>query len=56
MAEPEEKKPSVGELEGEQLDSVVGGGGKQTPAESPKEEITFEYGGMQIQYTQQKTD
>ena len=61
-------QPEPGELTKQQLDDVTGGLAKPGTAgikpasgvsmddESPKETITFEYGGLSIQYSQQKPD
>jgi hypothetical protein len=49
------------ELTGQELDAVMGGGAKaasgvKTMDEAPKETITFEYGGLAVQYTPQIPD
>lgn len=48
------------ELSVQDLDKVTGGDGKAptrtTKGESPKETITFEYGGLQVFYSQQQAD
>jgi hypothetical protein len=38
------------------LEKVAGGTGPAPKAEAPKEEVTFECGGLAIQYAQQKND
>ncbi|HLK22306.1 MAG TPA: bacteriocin [Bryobacteraceae bacterium] len=45
----DEQKPN-GELSEEELASVSGGD------ESPKETVTFEYGALQVRYSQQSPD
>jgi hypothetical protein len=48
-----------GELIGQELDGVTGGDGKvatRAKSENPKETVTFEYGGLAVQYTPQKPD
>ena len=70
MTKPSEEKNTItsesssaaiaSELTDQDLDEVAGGGGKApsgiTHDESPKETVTFEYGGLSIQYAQQKPD
>ena len=63
-----DEQPESGELTKQQLDEVTGGvakpgtaGAKPAPGittmdESPKETVTFEYGGLNIQYAQQRPD
>jgi len=63
-----DEQPESSELTKQQLDDVTGGLAKPGTAgikpasgvsmddESPKETITFEYGGLSIQYSQQKPD
>jgi hypothetical protein len=60
-ANPVAQNPSAVEISPDDLDKVSGGdtksaGATTTSSESPKEEITFEYGGLLIQYSQQKPD
>ena len=51
------KLPETGELTDQELDQVAGGVGKAVTwahnDESPKETVTFEYGGLVINYSQQ---
>jgi len=49
---PEEQLKGSG-LTGQELDAVTGGGGKAA-SQSPKESVTFEYGGLEVQYAPQK--
>jgi hypothetical protein len=58
-AYPVAQNPGAVEISPDDLDKVSGGdtksaGAKPTSSESPKEEITFEYGGLVIQYAQQQ--
>jgi hypothetical protein len=68
MSEPSDKSTissqptneQLEELSAQELDGVTGGDGK-TQTKSPKvealkETITFEYGGLAVQYTPQKPD
>ena len=59
-SEPSSAQPVASELTDQDLDKVAGGGGKApsviTHDESPKETVTFEYGGLSIHYAQQKPD
>ena len=56
---PEQKSPAKPEIEkgsgalGDQDLDKVTGGGKVAPKEFPKETVSFEYGGINIQYTNQ---
>jgi hypothetical protein len=58
MSKPDEKLNQIsGALDDKDLQMVTGGDKKVTWAhddESPKETVTFEYGGLAIQYSQQK--
>jgi hypothetical protein len=67
-AKSPDAEPESGELTKQQLDEVTGGLAKAGIAgvkrasgismndESPKETVTFEYGGLQVIYSQQKPD
>ncbi len=53
--------PGAVEISPDDLDKVSGGdtksaGPKTTSSEPEKEEVTFEYGGLLIQYSQQQPD
>jgi hypothetical protein len=54
-------EPDASELTDQELDKVAGGAGKaasgiKTNDESPKETVTFEYGGLLVNCTKQNPD
>jgi len=59
MTEQKRTENIVNELSPDELNSVTGGTGKTPPKPTtpepptPKEQVTFEYGGLVVQYVQQ---